>query len=94
MVEKEISVELNLDVKEFEKSRDAARKRFNEEWTNDEKDSTYLFDGLKLESYEDEVVGNTLKIVEVVELKFHDPVLNQLPVVVASVSLSVNSSKV
>jgi len=59
---KEISIELNLDVKEFEKQKNSAKKRFNEEWKNDEPDSTYLWDELYLDSYEDEVDGNTLKI--------------------------------
>lgn len=62
MVEKEILVDLQLDVKEFEKQKDSAKKRFNEEYTNDEENSTMMWDGLILDSYEDTVEGNTLKI--------------------------------
>lgn len=62
MVEKEILVDLDLDVKAFEKSKDAAKKRFNESYSNDEQDSTYEFKELILDSYEDVVEGNTLKI--------------------------------
>lgn len=62
MSEKEISIDLSLDVKEFEKQKVAAKKRFNEAYTNDEENSTYMWDELYLESWEEEVDGNTLKI--------------------------------
>lgn len=58
----ETSVDLNIYVKEFEKQKEEAKKRFNEEYANDEKDSIYMWNDLWLDYSEEVVEGNILKI--------------------------------
>lgn len=62
MVE-DISMDLNIQVKEFEKQKRKAQNKFNENYSNDEKDSVYMFEDLEFESWEEEVKdGNILEI--------------------------------
>jgi len=58
----ETSMDLNIQVKEFEKLKKEAQKKFNEQYTNDEQDSVYMFDDLWLDYSEEIVEGNMLKI--------------------------------
>jgi len=58
----ETSMDLNIQIKEFEKLKEQAKKDFNKEYTNDEKDSVYMFDDLWLDYSEEIVEGNVLKI--------------------------------
>lgn len=58
----ETNMDLNIQIKEFEKLKEQAKKNFNEEYTNDEKDSIYMFDNLTLDYSEEVIEGNTLKI--------------------------------
>ena len=58
----ETSMDLNIQVKEFEKLKKEAQKKFNNEYPNDDKDSVYMFDDLWLDYSEEIVEGNMLKI--------------------------------
>ena len=62
MTTEETSMDLNIQIKEFEKQKEESKKKFNEQYTNDEKDSIYMFDDLWLDCLEEEVDGNTLKV--------------------------------
>jgi len=62
MTNENTSIDLDIQIEEFEKQKKQAQKRFNEQYTNDEQDSTYMFDDLWLDYSEEEVEGNTLKI--------------------------------
>ena len=56
------SLDLDIQVEEFEKQKKEAQKRFNEAYQNDEKDSVYMWEDLWLDYSEELVDGNTLKI--------------------------------
>ena len=59
---KETSMDLNIQIEEFEKQKKEAQKKFNREFPNDEKDSVYMWDDLWLDYSEEVVEGDTLKI--------------------------------
>lgn len=59
----ETSMDLNIQIKEFEKQKEEARERFNKEYPNDEKDSVYIWEDLWLDYSEEVVEDNMLKIV-------------------------------
>lgn len=56
------SMDLNIQIDEFEKQKKEAQKLFNEKYTGDEKDSVYMFEDLWLDYSEEIVEGNKLKI--------------------------------
>lgn len=56
------SMDLNIQIKEFEKQKKQAQKRFNDTYRNDEQDSVYMWEDLWLDYSEEVVEGNTLKI--------------------------------
>ena len=62
MANEDTSVDLSIQIEEFEKQKKQAQKRFNEQYTNDEQDSVYMWEDLWLDYSEEEVDGNTLKI--------------------------------
>ncbi len=62
MTTEETSMDLNIQIKEFEKQKEKSKKKFNSEYPNDEKDSVYMFDDLWLDYLEESVEGNTLKV--------------------------------
>ena len=62
MTEETTSMDLNIQIKEFEKQKEQARKDFNKEYPNDEKDSVYMWEDLWLDYSEEVIEGNTLKI--------------------------------
>ncbi len=62
MSNEDTSLDLNIDVVEFEKQKEESRKRFNKEYPNDIKNSTYMFEDLWLDYSEEIVEGNKLKI--------------------------------
>ena len=62
MNDKITSMDFNIYIKEFEKQKKAAQNKFNEEFSNDEKDSVYMFDDLWLDYSEEIVEGSTLKV--------------------------------
>jgi len=62
MNDKSTSMDLNIQVEEFEKQKKDAQEKFNEEYSNDTKDSVYMFDDLWLDYSEEVVEGDTLKI--------------------------------
>ncbi|HEC40868.1 MAG TPA: hypothetical protein ENI29_21670 [bacterium] len=62
MTEETTSMDLNIQIKEFEKQKEQARKVFNKEYPNDEKDSVYMWEDLWLDYSEEVIEGNTLKI--------------------------------
>ncbi len=62
MNDKNTSMDLNIQVEEFEKQKKDAQKKFNDEYQNDTKDSVYMFDDLWLDYSEEVVEGDTLKI--------------------------------
>ena len=62
MNDKNTSMDLNIQVEEFEKQKKDAQKKFNHEYQNDTKDSVYMFDDLWLDYSEEVVEGDTLKI--------------------------------
>jgi predicted transcriptional regulator YheO len=61
-MERETNIDLDIYIKEFEKQKDQARKRFNETYTGDEQDSTYYWENLSLDYSEEIVDGNILKV--------------------------------
>ena len=62
MNKEDTSIDLNIQIKEFEKLKESAKKNFNESYSNDEKNSVYMFDDLWLDYSEESVEGNMLKI--------------------------------
>ncbi len=56
------SMDLNIQIKNLEKLKEQARKDFNEQYPNDEKDSVYMFEDLWLDYSEEIVEGNTLQV--------------------------------
>ncbi len=56
------SMDLNIQIKEFEKLKKEAQKKFNEDYPNDEKDSVYMFEDLWLDYSEEIVEGNKFKV--------------------------------
>jgi len=56
------SMDLNIQIKEFEKQKEAARKRFNKEFPNDIENSVYMWDDLWLDYSEEVIEDNILKI--------------------------------
>ena len=62
MTNEDTSIDLSIQIEEFEKQKKEAQKRFNEEYTNDEQNSVYMWEDLWLDYSEEEVEGNTLKI--------------------------------
>ena len=56
------SMDLNIQIDEFEKQKKEAQKLFNEKYPGDEKDSVYMFEDLWLDYSEEIVEGNKLKI--------------------------------
>ncbi len=56
------SMDLNIQIEEFEKQKKEAQKRFNKDFPNDEKDSVYAWDDLWLDYSEEIVEGDTLRI--------------------------------
>ena len=62
MNDESTSMDLNIQVEEFEKQKKDAQEKFNEEYSNDTKDSVYMFDDLWLDYSEEVVEGDTLKI--------------------------------
>jgi len=58
----ETDMDLNIQIKEFEKQKKEAQKRFNEEYPNDEKDSVYMWEDLWLDYSEEIIEGNILKV--------------------------------
>ncbi len=55
-------MDLSIQIKEFEKQKGEARKRFNKEYPNDEKDSVYMWEDLWLDYSEEVIDDNMLKI--------------------------------
>ena len=62
MNNEDTSMDLNIQIEEFEKQKKDAQKKFNDEYPNDTKDSVYMFDDLWLDYSEEVVEGDTLKI--------------------------------
>ncbi len=62
MNDKDTSMDLNINIKEFEKQKKEAQKRFNEEYKNDTSDSVYMWEDLWLDYSEEVVEDNMLKI--------------------------------
>ncbi len=62
MSNEETNIDLNIQIKEFEKLKKQAQKRFNDNYSNDIQDSVYQFEDLWLDHLEEEVEGNTLKV--------------------------------
>jgi len=62
MSNEETSMDLNIQIKEFEKQKEEARKRFNKTYPSDEKDSVYMWEDLWLDYSEELVEGDILKI--------------------------------
>jgi len=58
----ETDMDLNIQIKEFEKQKKEAQKIFNEEYPNDEKDSVYMWEDLWLDYSEEIIEGNILKV--------------------------------
>ncbi len=58
----ETSMDLNIQIDEFEKQKEEAKKRFNKEYPNDKKDSVYMWEDLWLDYSEEVVEDNMLKI--------------------------------
>jgi len=56
------SMDLNIQIKEFEKQKKEAQQRFNEAYKNDEQNSVYMWEDLWLDYSEEIIEGNTLKI--------------------------------
>jgi hypothetical protein len=59
---KDITLDLNIQIDEFEKQKKQAQKRFNETYKSDDQDSVYLWEDLILDTAEESVDGNDLKI--------------------------------
>lgn len=62
MSDENTSMDLNIQIKEFEKLKKDAQKRFNENYPNDKQDSVYMFEDLWLDYSEEIVEGDALKI--------------------------------
>ncbi len=62
MSKENTSMDLNIQISEFEKQKEESKKRFNNEYPNDEKDSVYMFEDLWLDYSEEVVEGNVLKV--------------------------------
>ncbi len=58
----ETSMDLNIQVSEFEKQKKDAQKRFNKEYPNDKENSVYMWEDLWLDYSEEVVEDNMLKI--------------------------------
>lgn len=56
------NMDLNIQIKEFEKQKEDARKRFNKEFPNDVENSVYSWEDLWLDYSEDVIDENTLKV--------------------------------
>lgn len=56
-------MDLNIDVKEFEKQKKQANEDFRKAYSSEDNSETYMFEDLEFESWEEEVEnGNILKI--------------------------------
>ena len=56
------SMDLNIQIEEFEKLKKEAKENFNKNYPNDDKDSVYQFEDLWLDYSEEVIEGNKLKI--------------------------------
>lgn len=56
------TVDLTLNIKEFEAQKQEAKKRFNENYSGEKPNEHYEWDDLKLGYIEEELEGNELKI--------------------------------
>ena len=56
------SMDLNIQIEEFEKLKKDAQRKFNSEYPGDTQNSVYMFDDLWLDYSEEIVEGNTLKV--------------------------------
>ncbi len=61
-MDKDTNMDLNIDIKNFERLKEKSKEDFNKEYSNDEKDSVYMFEDLWLDYSEEIVEGNTLKV--------------------------------
>ena len=62
MSDENTSMDLHIQIKEFEKQKVQSQKDFNKEYPNDEKDSVYMWEDLWLDYSEELIEGNTLKL--------------------------------
>ncbi len=62
MNDKDTSMDLTLNIKEFEKQKEQAQKRFNKQYDSEEPDEHYLWEDLWLDYSEEVVEDNLLKI--------------------------------
>ncbi len=62
MTNKETSMDLNIQVEKFEELKEQAKKDFNEQYPNDDKDSVYMFEDLWLDYSEEVVEDSMLKV--------------------------------
>ena len=58
----ETNMDLSIQITEFEKQKEKAQKRFNEEYPNDKKDSVYMWEDLWLDYSEEVIEDNILKV--------------------------------
>ncbi|KKK59038.1 hypothetical protein LCGC14_3038390 [marine sediment metagenome] len=62
MSNEDTSMDLTLNVKEFEEQKEEAKKRFNDSFSTEDPDKHYAWEDLWLDYSEEIVEGNTLKI--------------------------------
>lgn len=62
MIQENTSMDLNIQIEEFEKLKEEAKKRFNNQYPSDKKDSVYMWEDLWLDYSEEVIEGNVLKI--------------------------------
>ncbi len=58
----ETNMDVSIKIREFEKQKEKAQKRFNEEYPNDKKDSVYMWEDLWLDYSEEVIEDNILKV--------------------------------
>lgn len=56
------SIDLTLNIKEFEAQKKEAKERFNDNYSSEEKDEHYEWEDLEMKFPEEEVEGNEIKI--------------------------------